>query len=149
MNSQLPAAGLRNDRDIDWMDSTFPLREDWIEAAIKELTASNACAAALREPAPWQEARLDESGTYYARVTGPVAGYYIASHACRDDCAGRRYTGDYKICDLPPSSYWTAQSLVIGSCRHSEGSGVQAMASAEAAAVRMIADMPIRVDRAW
>jgi hypothetical protein len=130
------------------MVDTFPLREDWIEAAIEELTAINAGAASKQKPAGRREPQLDPSDTYYSRVTGPVAGYYIASHACRDDGANRRYTGHYKICDLPPSSYWTARSLVIGSCRHTEGSGVQAMASAEAAAARMIADMPIRVDRA-
>jgi hypothetical protein len=148
MNSQQPAAGPRNDRDIEWMEETFPLRQDWIEAAIEELTASNASASLRRKPTPWQQEKFDQSDTYYARVTGPVAGYYIASYACRDDIAGRTYTGDYKICDLPPSSYWTAQSLFVGSCRHTEGTGVKAMASAEAAAQRMIADMPIRIDRA-
>lgn len=147
MNSQLPAAGLRNDRDIDWMESTFPLREDWIEAAIKQLAASNASAALRHKAAPSRAAQLDPSGTWYARVTGPVAGYYIASHAAHAD-GGRTFTGDFKICDLPPSSYWTAQSLAIGTCRHTEGTGVKAMVSAEAAAARMIEDMPIRIDRA-
>lgn len=130
------------------MEDTYPLREDWIQAAIEELAAGNACAVSRRKPGPWQEARFDQSGAFYARVTGPVEGYYIASHACRTNDAGRAYTGAYKICDTAPSSYWTAQSLVFGSCRHTEGSGARAMASAEAAAVLMIADMPIRIDRA-
>jgi len=131
------------------MEDTFPLREDWIQEAIEALAAGNACAALARhKPAPWQVDRMEQSDAFYARVTGPVAGYYIASHACRDNGAGRTYTGAYKICDLPPSSYWTAQSLVFGSCRHTEGTGVKAMASAEAAAARMIADMPVRIDRA-
>ena len=147
MKSRKPATGVPNDRDIEWMNSTYPLRVDLIEAAIEQLSAVNASAAWRRKPAAPQEAGLDESGTYYARVTGPVDGYYIASHACRTDGAGRAYTGDFKICDLLPSSYWTAQSLVSGNCRHTEGSGGKAMASAEAAATRMIADMPIRIDR--
>lgn len=148
MNSQRPAAGPRNERDIDWMEDTYPLRQDLIQGAIEELSARNGWAAlAQRKPAPWQEARLEQSGAFYARVTGPVGGYYIASHACRTKDGGRAYTSSYKICDLAPSSYWTAQSLMFGSCKHTEGTGARAMASAEAAAARMIADMPIRIDR--
>lgn len=129
------------------MEDTFPLREDWIQEAIEELAAGNAWAALARHrPAPWQEARADQSGAFHSRVTGPVKGYYIASHACRAN-GGRAYTSTYKICDLPPSSYWTAQSVMFGSCKHTEATGERAMASAEAAAARMIADMPIRVDR--
>lgn len=150
MNTQRPAAGLRDENDIDWMEQTYPLHEDWIEAAIDKLAASNAQAQA-RHAAPagaWQQERGGQSGAFYARVTGPVEGYYIASHACRaSDADGGAYMGAYKICDVVPSSYWTAQSLQFGSCRHTEATGARAMASAEAAAAVMIADMPLRIDR--
>lgn len=132
------------------MDDTLPLHEDWIQAAIDKLAASNAQAQA-RRAAPagtWQKERLTETDEFYARVTGPVDGYYIASHACRaSDTGGKAFTGAYKICDVAPASYWTAQSLQFGSCRHTEATGPRAMASAEAAAVLMIANMPPRLHR--
>jgi hypothetical protein len=131
------------------MEATYPLREDLIQGAIDQLAASNAGAQLRRGPAAgaWQQERAARSGAFYARVTGPVGGYYIASHACRTEDAGRSYCGTYKICDRQPSSYWTAQSLAFGSCRHTEGTGVKAMASAEAAAALQIANMAPRTDR--
>lgn len=142
---------MRDERDIDWMEQTYPLHEDWIQAAIDKLSASNEQAEARRaapNSAAWQRARASPSGAFFARVTGPVDGYYIASHACRaSDTEAKGYVGVYKICDLAPASYWTAQSLQFGTCRHTEATGMGALASAEAAAARQIADMPIRVDR--
>ena len=131
------------------MDETLPLHEDWIQAAIDKLAASNAQAQA-RRAAPagtWQKERLTETDAFYARVTGPVDGYYIASHACRTSTDGMAYKGAYKICDVAPSSYWTAQSLQFGSCKHTEATGLRAMECAEATAAQMIASMPLRVDR--
>lgn len=152
MNTQRPAAGLRDDRDIDWMDKTYPLHEDWIQAAIDQLAAGNTQAKARhadRADGRRQQERGSESVAFYARVTGPVDGYYIASHACRaSDTVGGAYTGAYKICNVAPSSYWTAQSVQFGSCKHTEATGLGAMASAEAAAALMIAQMPSRIDRA-
>ena len=147
MNSQRPAAGPRNDRDFDWMDSTLPLHQDLIQHAIDTLAAVNEHARASGErPAPAVPA-MQRSGGLHARVTGPVKGYYIASHAARPDRGFASYVGDYKICEALPSSYWSARALVAGRCRHGEGTGSAAMANAEAAAVRRIEDLPILVDR--
>lgn len=147
MNSQLPAAGTPTDPDIEWMENTYPLREDWIQAAIDRFAASNerALAHGKRAPGEWAAQPANPSGAFYVRVTGPVGGYYIASHACRAaDSRGMGYTGVYKICDVAPASYWTAQCLQFGSCKHTEASGARALASAESAAARHIAGMPIR-----
>jgi len=150
MNTKRPAAGPRTERDFDWMESTYPLNTNLIQHAIDELAADNAQARRRGERTPdgRQQARLLQSGSLHARVTGPVGGYYIASCANRTDDSNRAYVGEYKICEDAPSSYWAAESLVAGSCRHTERSGMAAMASAEGIAARRIADMPIRVDRA-
>lgn len=147
MNSTLPAAGTPTDPDIEWMENTYPLREDWIQAAIDRFAASNERALAHRTRAAgeWAAQPASPGGALYVRVTGPVGGYYIACHACcAADSRGMAYTGVYKICAVAPDSYWTAQSLQIGSCKHTEASGARALASAESAAARHIAGMSIR-----
>ncbi len=132
------------------MESTYPLRQDLIQCAIDELAAGNAQArdGHEREAGSRPTARLLQSGGLHARVTGPVEGYYIASCASRTGDAARSYLGSYKICQDAPASYWEAVTLVAGSCRHSEPTGLEALACAEAIAVLKIADMPIRIDRA-
>lgn len=150
MNTQRPTAGLRDDRDIGWMEATYPLRQDWIDAAVARLAESNARATARRAATapPCPQERLSESDAFHTRVTGPIGGYYIASHACRSiDMHGKAFIGAFKICATEPSSYWTAQSLRFGSCRHTETTGVLAMESAESSAARVIATMAVRAHR--
>ena len=129
------------------MEGTYPLREDLIQGAIDELSANNARAVASPQPMAltWQEARQQRSGALHARVTGPVGGYFIASFAARTDDAARMFVGEYKICQVRPASYWDAVSLLAGTCRHTEGTGAAALASAEAAASLKIDGMPILV----
>ena len=129
------------------MEGTYPLREDLIQGAIDELTANNAAAFAPAAPLAqtWQQARQQRSGAFHARVTGPVGGYFIASYAARTDDAARMFVGEYKICQVRPAGYWDAVSLLAGTCRHSEGTGAGALASAEAAASLKIDGMPILV----
>lgn len=147
MNSHRPPAAPRDERDFDWMDSTFPLHHERIQFAIDSLTAANARADARGERQAPARAPTPGSGSLYARVIGPVKGYYIASHASRPRERFASYVGDYKICEALPSSYWSAQALVAGCCRHAEATGMAAMANAEAEAVRRIDDMPILIDR--
>lgn len=145
MNPPQPAAGSRNDRDFDWMEGTYPLREDLIQGAIDELTARNAqvFARSEREPGTWEQARELHGGNLHARVTGPVAGYYIATYAQR--AARGSFVGAYKICGVRPANFWDAVSLVAGTCRHTESTGNGALESAEALATREIDGMPIFV----
>ena len=148
MNTPQPAAGSRDDRDFDWMeDGTYPLREDLIQAAIDDLTARNETTFAPSErlTGNWQRTAQLKSGGLFTRVTGPIGGYFIATHASRTSGAGKTFVGDFKICEVRPASYWDAVSLLAGTCRHSEGSGIQALASAEAVAALKIDDMPILV----
>lgn len=128
------------------MEGTYPLREDLIQGAIDELTDHNAqvFARSEREPRTWQQARELHGGDLHARVTGPVAGYYIATCAQRADAAGT-FVGAYKICGVRPASYWDAASLFAGTCRHTESTGNAALESAEAAATRQIDGLPILV----
>jgi len=146
MNSSRPAAGAANDRDFDWMEGTYPLHEDWIQGAIDELAARNeqVFARSEREPGTWQQARELNSGSMYTRVTGPVAGYYIAAYAQRAGATGT-FVGTYKICEVRPASFWDAACLLSGTCRHTESTGNAALEGAEAAATRQIDGLPILV----
>jgi len=127
------------------MEATYPLREELIQGAIEELTDRNAqvLARSEREPGTWQQAPKPHSGPH-TRVTGPVAGYYIATCAQRTETAGA-FTGAYKICGVRPASYWDAVSLLAGTCRHTEATGHAALESAEAMATRQIDGLPIFV----
>lgn len=150
MTSQPNDEGPPGDRDFDWMESTFPLHEDLIQRAIDELATRNGWVPRTRsEGAAGRPAlcQADERGSLYTRVTGPVAGYFIASYACRTDDPHTAFVGAYKICEAFPSSYWDAQTLLGGTCRHSDGSGMSALASAEAQAALKISELPLLVDR--
>ncbi len=138
MNTNRPAAGLRNaDRDVSWMEETFPLHEDLIQDAIEQLAAENARARLTH--GNQVQAMSVQRGALHARVTGPIDGYYVAAYACPTGNRGQTFVGEYKICEALPDSYWSAQPMLAGSCRHSENTGSGAMQQAEALAAACIA----------
>ena len=141
MNTHRPAAGLRTaDRDITWMEETYPLHEELIEAAIDQLRAENARSSLTHGNQVQALSQL--RGELHARVTGPVGGYYVASFASPAGDWGQAFVGEYKICEERPDSYWSAQAAVaVGTCRHSESTGFGAMEQAEALAAMRIASL--------
>ena len=138
MNTHSPAAGPRtDDRDVTWMEDTYPLHEELIQAAIDQLTAENARSRLTH--GNQVQALSMERCELHARVTGPIAGYYVASYASPAGDWGQTFVGEYKICEAMPESYWSAQAVFTGTCRHSESTGFGAMEKAEALAASRIA----------
>lgn len=79
------------------------------------------------------------------RITGPLMGFYIASHASETGAAGERFLGYAKICRRRPDSYWDANCLVkiCGDRVHADPA--QALAEAEQCAreqLRSLAAVP-------
>ena len=140
MNTHRPAAGPRtDDRDISWMEQTYPLHEELIQAAIDQLSEKNA-RASLTHGSHGPAALTEQRGKLHTRVTGPVDGYYIASFASQAGKCDTAFVGEYKVFEGRPNSYWSAESVVgAGSCRHSESTGAGAMARAESLAAASIA----------
>ena len=140
MNTHSLAAGTRtDDRDISWMEETYPLHEELIQAAIDQLAAKNA-RASLSHGSHAQPAVLHQRGKLHTRVTGPVDGYYVASFASPAGRSETAFVGEYKVFEVRPNSYWSAQSVVgAGTCRHSESTGAGAMERAESLAAASIA----------
>jgi hypothetical protein len=140
MTTHSPAAGTRtDDRDIGWMEQTYPLHEELIQAAIDQLSEKNA-RASLSHGSSAQAGLLQQRSKLHTRVTGPVGGYYIASFASQAGKCETAFVGEYKVFEVRPNSYWSAQSVVgAGTCRHSESSGSGALERAEALAAASIA----------
>lgn len=134
MNSRPPGPGQRIERDIDWMDDTYPLHTDLIDRAIDEIVEG-------RAQDRQTQAGLDERNQIYTRVTGPFEGYYVAAYGCPTGETGSEFIGSYKICRDRPGSYWDADFMLSGSCSEYEPSGFGAMEDAEAIAVLKIADL--------
>ncbi|ROZ72474.1 hypothetical protein [Ramlibacter sp. WS9] len=140
MTTHSPAAGPRtDDRDVSWMEETYPLHEELIQAAIDQLSARNE-RASLARGSRAQAAEPHQRGKLHTRVTGPVDGYYVASFASQAGKCEAAFVGEYKVFEVRPNSYWSAQSVVgAGTCRHSESTGAGAMERAEALAATSIA----------
>jgi hypothetical protein len=140
MNTHSLAAGTRtDDRDIGWMEETYPLHEELIQAAIDQLSAKNA-RASLRHGSDAPAALPLQRGKLHTRVTGPVDGYFVASFASQPGKSNAAFVGEYKVFEVRPNSYWSAESVVgAGTCRHSESTGAGAMERAEALAATSIA----------
>jgi hypothetical protein len=147
MNTHSLAAGTRaDDRDISWMEETYPLHEELIQAAIDQLTAKNA-RASLTHGSPARAALPQQRGELHTRVTGPVGGYYVASFASQTDKWGTAFVGEYKVFEIRPNSYWSAQSVVgAGTCRYSESTGAGAMERAEALAAASVSQRATVMD---
>lgn len=142
MNKPRPAAGLRTtDRDTTWMEDTYPLQEELIQAAIDQLEAENARARLTH--GNQVQALSMARGELHARVTGPIGGYYVAAYACPTGDWGTTFVGEYKICRAMPGSYWDAEAMLSGNCRHSESTGFGAMEQAEALAAKRIASLQV------
>jgi hypothetical protein len=140
MNTHSLAAGTRaDDRDVTWMDRTYPLHEELIQAAIDQLSAKNA-RASLSHGSHARAAAPQQRGKLHTRVTGPVDGYFVASFASQAGKCDTAFVGEYKVFAVRPNSYWSAESVVgAGTCRHSESTGTGAMERAEALAAASIA----------
>ncbi len=139
MNTPSHAAGTRtDDRDVSWMDQTYPLHEELIQAAIDQLAAKNA-RASLTHGSRERAALPQQRGRLHTRVTGPVDGYYVAAFASPADKCSTAFVGEYKVFEVRPNSYWSAEFLVgAGTCRHSESTGAGALERAEALAATSI-----------
>lgn len=131
MNSRnRPSASI--ERDVTWMDDTYPLHQERIAQALDDFAA--------------QSQRADSKLAQYAadhavchRVTGPFEGFYIASYACPMGNLGAEFTGHYKVCAFEPESYWDATSSMVAACDETAPTALAAMHLAEALALQRIA----------
>lgn len=123
----------KSERDMSWMDSTYPLDTALIDKAILELGAQDA--GALTRP---EEPSAPD--TKQERVTGPFEGFFIASYGCCIGGLGNEYIGSFKICETRPVSYWDARAKFIGWCSHTEPTSLAAMELAEGTAQERILD---------
>ncbi|MDB5872047.1 MAG: hypothetical protein JWQ07_1489 [Ramlibacter sp.] len=119
------------------MEDTYPLHEEWIEGAIETLSADNARARLTH--GNQVQALAVERGELHARVSGPFENYYVAAYARATGDWGSNFVGEYKICQAKPGSYWDADAMLAGCCKHSESTGFGALEQAEALAALQIA----------